>query len=93
MSVDALAAVTQLRDVVQAAPLAPADKRDALQALGEADEELRKQAPEKSLIARNLTRVADVLDRAGGLAAATNALQALAKWLGPVGIGLLGMVL
>jgi hypothetical protein len=93
MSIDTLNAVSQLRGAVEAAALTSGDRRGAHEALDEVDSELRKDVPEKSSIARHLERMTDLLARAGGLAGATNALQCLAKWLGPAGAGLLGMLI
>jgi hypothetical protein len=92
MSVEALNAVSELRTLVEAGALRSGDKRDALKALDRVETELRDDAPEKSRVADNLQRLARLLDGAGALAGATNALRGLATWLGPLGVGLLRML-
>ncbi len=92
MTVDVLGAVSDLRGAVEASDLRRGDRRDALRALDEVEAELRRPSPEKERVAGKLHRTAALLKEAGGLAGAANALQQLARWLGPVGVGLLGVL-
>ncbi len=85
-----------LREAFGVVPLPPADRRAANDALDEVETELSKEVPDKEKVAGRLEGFTRVLLNTGALlkagASLIQPLQQLARWLGPLGIPLLGLL-
>jgi hypothetical protein len=86
-----LALLSELRAAVSAAAagLSAAEQQQAAEALATVENELQGPDVDKRRAAHSLTRVAKILQQAGQLAGAVQALHQLAAWLEPGGSGLL----
>lgn len=86
---DARTLLARLGEDVRRSPLPGNASRQAQAEIDAADAELAKPQPDKHAIAARLTKIAQLLSAAGGLATAGTALggalAALAGWLGTLG--------
>jgi hypothetical protein len=89
LSIDVGATVAELRTALAAAPLTPAERREAAETLDQLDSDLAREQLDTRRIAPRLERLTALLSRAGALAATAVELRAplerLATWLGDVG--------
>jgi hypothetical protein len=90
------AEVASLREALAELRLTATERADAERELDAVDQALRDDEPDRSVVGGHLSRLTEGLKEAGALASAgesvLRSLGMIARWLGPIGAGVLALL-